>query len=130
MAWQWHALDGGITKAPVGGAATGPSPGERPARGGTRRHPLCLEAGYDYAEVVEGGLERDSMLPLRPPGQKHRARRGVVERTHAWHNKFRRLLGRGARKLALSSALLALASMLIIWRILSTASPSSFRTDS
>jgi hypothetical protein len=44
----------------------------------------------------------------------------VVERTHAGHNKFRRLVVRWERKLDHSYALLDLASMLIIWRLIAT----------
>ena len=176
IAWKWQALDGVITKAPLGGEATGPSPVdrakagtkrsvlsdgrgaplsvvvaganapdqtlaletldslpvERPARVVNRLHHLSLDAGYDYAAVVEGVLERDYILHLRPsaktplevaPEKKHPARRWVVERTHAWHNKFRRLLVRWERKLDHYYAMIDLASVLIIWRIISTASP-------
>jgi putative transposase len=176
MAGKWQALDGVITKAPLGGDATGPSPVdwaqagtkrsmlsdgrgaplavvvagantpdktlaletldsipvERPARVINRLQHLSLDAGYDYAEVVEGVLERDYILHLRPPAKtplevapekKLPARRWVVERTHAWHNKFRRLLVRWERKLGHYYAMIDLASVLIIWRIISTASP-------
>lgn len=53
-----------------------------------------------------------------------------MERTHAWHNKFRRLLVRWERKLDHYYAMIDLASALIIWRIISTAStydPSQFK---
>jgi transposase len=171
IVWKWQALDGVITKAPLGGEATGPSPVdrakagtkrsvlsdgrgaplavvvaganapdktlaletldailvERPARVVNRLHHLSLDAGYDYEDVVEGVLERDSILHLRPPAKtplevvpekKHPARRWVVERTHAWHNKFRRLLVRWERKLDHYYAMIDLASALIIWRII------------
>jgi putative transposase len=175
IAWKWQALDGVITKAPLGGEATGPSPVdraktgtkrsvlsdgrgaplavvvaganapdktlalatldsipvERPARVINRLQHLSLDAGYNYEDVVEGVLERDYILHLRPPAKtplavvpekKHPARRWVVERTHAWHNKFRRLLVRWERKLDHYYAMIDLASVLIIWRIISTAS--------
>jgi putative transposase len=173
IAWKWQALDGVITKAPLGGEATGPSPVdraksgtkrsvlsdgrgaplavvvaganapdqtlalktldsipvERPARVVKRLHHLSLDAGYDYEDVVEGVLERDYILHLRPPAKtplavapekKHPARRWVVERTHAWHNKFRRLLVRWERKLDHYYAMIDLASVLMIWRIINT----------
>ena len=106
-------------------------PVERPARVVNRVHHLSLDAGYDYEAVVEGILERNYILHLRPPAktpltvapeQKHPARRWVVERTHAWHNKFRRLLVRGERKLDHYCAMIDLASVLIIWRIISITS--------
>jgi transposase len=107
-------------------------PGERPARVVKRLHPLSLDAGYDYAEVVEGVRARDSILHLRPPAKtplevapekKQPARRWRVERTPAWHNKFRRLLVRWERKLDHYYAMIDLASVLIICRIIHTASP-------
>jgi transposase len=102
-------------------------PVERPARVVNRLHHLSLEAGYDYADVLAGVLERDYILHLRPPAKtplevgpekKHPARRWVVERTHAWHNKFRRLLVRWERKLDHYYAMIDLASVLILWRII------------
>ncbi len=35
--WTWQALDGAMTKAPLGGAATGPNPTDR-GKSGTKRH--------------------------------------------------------------------------------------------
>ncbi|MGH2360532.1 MAG: IS5 family transposase [bacterium] len=172
--WKWQALDGAITKAPLGGEATGPSPVDRaksgtkrsvlsegrgapravvaaganvpdkalaletvdranglpPAKGGKRVHPLCLDAGYEYADVIAGMLERDYRLHLKrrreptlevPPEKKYPARRWVVERTHAWHNKFRRVLVRWEKKLAHYYAMLDLASTLIVYRLIATA---------
>lgn len=171
--WKWQALDGVITKAPLGGEATGPSPVDR-AKSGTKRsvlsdgrgaplavvvaganapdktlaletldstaverpekvvyrlHHLSLDAGYNYDDVLAGVLERDYILHLRPPAsatlavapeKQYPARRWVVERTHAWHNKFRRLLVRWERKLDHYYALIDLASVLIIWRRIAT----------
>src|SRR5215471_2574973 len=168
--WKWQALDGAITKAPLGGEATGPSPVDR-AKAGTKRsvltdrrgaplavvvtgantpdktvaletvdsigvprpekvvyrlHHLCLDKGYDYEDVIEGMLERDYILHLKhrgestpavPPEKKHPARRWVVERTHAWHNKFRRLLVRWERNVEHYKALIHLASVLILYRL-------------
>ena len=100
---EWQALDGVITKAPLGGEATGLSPVDRGKKGTKRSvltdqrgapltmeitgantpdktvalatldglvvdrpekvvyrlHHLCLDKGYDYAEVIEGVEERD-----------------------------------------------------------------------
>lgn len=172
--WKWQALDGVITKAPLGGEATGPSPVDR-AKSGTKRsvltdrrgaplaigvtgantpdktvaletvdgigvprpervvyrlHHLCLDKGYDYEDVIAGMLERDYILHLKKRGEptpevspehKHPARRWVVERTHAWHNKFRRLLVRWERKLDSYKAMIHLASVLILYRLVITA---------
>lgn len=176
--WKWQALDGVITKAPLGGAATGPSPVdrakrgtkrsvlsdgrgaplavavagantpdktlaldtldsipvERPAKQCYRLHHLCLDAGYDYADVIAGVQARDYHLHLSPPAkaqrqvalaQKYPARRWVIERTHSWHNRFRRLLIRWEKKLDHYYAMIDLASALIIWRLVIAASNSS-----
>jgi putative transposase len=104
---------------------------ERPEKRVYRLHHLCLDKGYDYQDVIAGLLERDFILHLKKrgireeetvsSGKKHPARRWKVERTNAWHNKFRRLLIRWERKLEHYSAMVALASSLIIYRILAAA---------
>ena len=52
IAWKWQALDGVITKAPLGGEDTGPSPVDRsktgtrgPAGGGSNRGPHARQNG-------------------------------------------------------------------------------------
>ena len=104
---------------------------DRPERRVYRLHHLCLDKGYDYADVIAGVLERDFILHLKKRGVKEEpttsggrtypARRWKVERTNAWHNKFRRLLVRWERKSEHYLAMVALASALIIYRILATA---------
>ena len=105
--------------------------GMRPEKQVYRVHHLSLDAGYNSAAVLAGLLERDYIVHLRPPartkievasGKQHPARRWVVERTHAWHNKFRRLLVRWEKKLDHYYAMIDLASVLIIWRLIATAS--------
>lgn len=56
IAWQWQALDGAITKAPLGGEATGPSPVDR-AKSGTKRSVLTDRRGAPLAVVVTGAME-------------------------------------------------------------------------
>jgi transposase len=69
----------------------------------TDEHPqnMCLDKGYDFPEVDELVAEWgytahiarrgvDQSKRKRVPG--YRARRWVVERTHSWMNRFRRLL--------------------------------------
>jgi putative transposase len=172
--WKWLAMDGCITKAPLGGEATGKSPvdrgklgtkrsvlsdargvplsvivaeanlndktialqtidellAERPEQRIYRVHHLCLDKGYDYEDVIDGVLERGFILhmPKRgeepkavDPAKKHPARRWVIERTHAWHNKFRRLLVRWERKFSHYLAMVDLASTLITYRVMATA---------
>src|SRR5215470_12353621 len=172
--WKWQAMDGVITKAPLGGEATGPSPVDR-AKAGTKRsvlsdgrgapvavvaaganvpdkalaletvdstaglrpekkvyrvQHLSLDAGYNSTAVLAGLRERDYLLHLRPPARtkievapekQYPARRWIVERTHAWHNKFRRLLVRWEKKVEHYYAMIDLASVLMIWRIIATA---------
>jgi putative transposase len=75
----------------------------------TKKHPqhLCLDAGYDYPavhELVEEWGFTAHIRPQRadaetpPPIPGYRARRWVVERTHSWMNRFRRLLIRWEKK--------------------------------
>lgn len=62
---------------------------------------LCLDKGYDYAVVRQLAEEWGYTLHLKTRGEEaqakqhapgYRARRWVVERTHSWMNRFRRLL--------------------------------------
>ena len=124
IAWKWQALDGVITKAPLGGEDTGPSPVDR-SKTGTKRsvltdrrgaplaveitganthdktvalatldgivvdrpekvvyrlHHLCLDQGYDYADVIEGVEERDYHLHLakgKPKGPRGPLKRSI-----------------------------------------------------
>lgn len=149
--WTWQALDGAMTKAPFGGAASGPNPTDRAKQGvkrslltdgsgiplavavaGANRHDmklvtatldgivvsrpdpqpdkpqnLCLDAGYDYAAVREAATARAYATHIRSRGEERaattetpgwRARRWVVERTHSWMNRSRRLLVRWEKK--------------------------------
>lgn len=78
----------------------------RPAPGPERQH-LCLDAGDDYDAVRAQAAARayephirsrraEQAAKERVPGW--RARRWVVERTHAWMNRSRRLLVRWEKK--------------------------------
>jgi putative transposase len=163
LEWEWQALDGAMTKAPLGrgvsGEATGKNPTDR-AKMGTKRSMLTDGAGIPLAVVVEGANRHDSKLlvatleglvvarpaledegegsltqhlcldaaydseearqelegrgyePHISPADKKkrserkrarqhlggRARRWVVERTHSWLNRSRRLLVRWEKK--------------------------------
>lgn len=70
------------------------------------RH-LCLDKGYDYEEVREilQAWEYVGHIPPRDGRERiihaipnYRARRWVVERTHSWMNRFRRILIRWEKK--------------------------------
>ena len=82
----------------------------------TQQQQICLDKGYDYPEVYElleeygytmhickrGGGEEEynngNKKKKRRRIPKYRARRWVVERTHSWMNRFRRLLIRWEKK--------------------------------
>lgn len=75
----------------------------------TKKNPqgLCLDKGYDYDEVRDLSKAFGYTLHLRTRGEeaqaiKHevgfKARRWVVERTHSWMNRFRRILIRWEKK--------------------------------
>jgi len=68
---------------------------------------MCLDKGYDYDEVR--GLLKDFSYTahIRARGEEaqaikraagFKARRWVVERTHSWMNRFRRILIRWEKK--------------------------------
>ncbi len=66
---------------------------------------LCLDKGYDFdavrAEVAARGYVahiRRRGEEARPPHPDGKARRWVVERTHSWMNRARRLLVRWEKK--------------------------------
>lgn len=149
--WAWLSMDGTITKAPLGGEATGANPTDRAKSGvkrsllseghgvplgvavtGANRHDMkltqptlaslvverpaptpehpqgvCLDAGYDYQEVRDILAEFGFTAHIRSRGEEarelkekagSRARRWVVERTHSWMNRFRRILIRWEKK--------------------------------
>jgi len=69
----------------------------------TRGQPqgLCLDKGYDYDEVRDLAAEFGYTAHMRARGEealmikrslRFKARRWVVERTHSWMNRFRRVL--------------------------------------
>jgi putative transposase len=86
---------------------------------------VCLDKGYDYGEVYELLAEFGFTAHVRSRKEeaeaiKHeagfRARRWVVERTHSWLNRFRRLLIRWEKHARTYIAMLHLACGLITWR--------------
>jgi transposase len=86
---------------------------------------LCLDAGYDYDEVRQIVAEFGFTAHIRSRQQEataikqeadKRARRWVVERTHSWMNRFRRILVRWDKKVANYIAFLHFACALIAFR--------------
>jgi putative transposase len=83
---------------------------------------LCLDAGYDYTEVEEIAYEMGYTTHIRSRGEEkkakeagQKARRWVVERTHSWLNRYRRLLVRWEKQGRNYLALLHFACALITW---------------
>jgi putative transposase len=79
----------------------------RPEPGGGDPQHLCLDAGYNYAAIRAEAVAHDYDAHIRSRADecatkaKHpswRARRWVVERTHSWMNRSRRLLVRWEKK--------------------------------
>jgi putative transposase len=59
--WEWQAIDGAMTKAPLGRGASGKNPTDR-AKMGTKRSMLTDGAGIPLAVAVEGANRHDSRL--------------------------------------------------------------------
>jgi putative transposase len=169
LEWQWQSMDGAMTKAPLGGEASGPNPTDRGKRGtkrcvlteghgiplavtvdGANRHDmkmteatleslvvqrpepsaeaphhLCLDKGFDFLEVQAAVEAHHYVAHIRHRGEEtqakrvipgYRARRWVVERTHSWMNRFRRLLIRWEKKRENYLAMLQLACAYICFR--------------
>jgi putative transposase len=79
----------------------------RPAPTAEQPQGLCLDKGYDFAEVRDIVAEFGFTAHIRARGEEataikreagFRARRWVVERTHSWMNRFRRVLIRWEKK--------------------------------
>lgn len=168
--WSWLSMDGAMTKAPLGGEATGPNPTDRAKKGtkrslltdgagiplalvidGANRHDfklmaptldgimahrpdpgqwavpqgLCLDKGYDYGVARELALSHGFTPHIASRGQEkeqlerkpgYKARRWVVERTHSWMNKYRRVLIRWEKRADTYTAMLHLALGLITYQ--------------
>ena len=93
----------------------------------TKKQPqgICLDKGYDYAEVRDTLKEFRFTAHIRARGEEaqalkrhagFRARRWVVERTHSWMNRFRRVLIRWDKKGETYLAFLHFACALIAFR--------------
>jgi transposase len=86
---------------------------------------MCLDKGYDYQEVRDTLQEFGFTAHIRSRGEEaqalkkeagQRARRWVVERTHSWLNRFRRILVRWEKKAENYVAFLHFACALIAFR--------------
>lgn len=102
-------------------------PVERPraeSNGRGRQH-MCLDKGYDYAEVDElmeefaftAHISRRGEEPKKiKKGARKKARRWVVERAHSWINRFRGVLIRWNKKPENYIAMLHFALAFIAYR--------------
>jgi putative transposase len=100
-------------------------PVERPAPTLEQPQGLCLDKGYDYDEVRALLAEFGFTAHLRGRGEEaqaikreagYKAHRWVVERTHSWMNRFRRLLVRWDKKVRNYLAFLHLACAYLTYR--------------
>jgi putative transposase len=82
-------------------------PVERPEVRSYWNQNLCLDKGYDFDEVRDLAEEFSYTAHIRARGEEaikiaeragFKARRWVVERTHSWMNRFRRILIRWEKK--------------------------------
>ena len=98
---------------------------ERPTLTEAQPQGMCLDKGYAYQEVRDILEECGCTTPIRSRGEEaqaikdkasQKARRWVVERTHSWMNRFRRLLVRWDKKPAHYLAFLHFACALIAFR--------------
>lgn len=98
---------------------------ERPRPTRSKPQNLCLDKGYDYDET-RGLLKEFSFTAhIRCRGEEakaikqeagFKARRWVVERTHSWMNRFRRILVRWEKRADTYVAMLHFALAIITWR--------------
>lgn len=98
---------------------------ERPGPTVAQPQGMCLDKGYDYQEVRDTLEEFGFTAHIRSRGEEakaitteaaHKARRWVVERSHSWMNRFRRILVRWDKKSANYLAFLHFSCALIAFR--------------
>jgi putative transposase len=83
--WDWLAMDGAMTKAPLGGERTGRNPTDR-GKQGTKRSLLTEANGIPVGLAVEGPIATTRSWSRRPwrasrwndPSRRRRSRRGCV----------------------------------------------------
>jgi len=100
-------------------------PIRRPAPRPRQRQHLCADKGYDAKSIRRAAARRRYVVHIprkgedaqRPHRRTARARRWVVERTHSWTNRARRLLIRWEKKAANYLAFLHLQFALTTWRV-------------
>ena len=107
------------------GATLASLPVKRPAAAGGQH--LTADKGYDYAAVrrtlKRRGYtahipKRDGQPPQQHGKRRYKAKRWVVERTHSWTNRYRRLLVRWEKKDTNYVALVHFAFALNLYRLI------------
>ena len=107
------------------GATVDSIPVPRPPPSPEQPQGMCLDKGYDYDEVRETLQEFGFTAHIRSRGEEaqaikreagFKARRWVVERTHSWMNRFRRVLIRWDKSADNYIAFLHFACALIAFR--------------
>ena len=82
-------------------------PVKRPKPSRRKRQHFCADKGYDYPDVRTLVKQWGYTAHIKSRGEEeaarqtvpgYRARRWVVERTHSWLNRFRRILIRWEKK--------------------------------
>jgi putative transposase len=100
-------------------------PVERPEPTAEQPQGMCLDKGYDYDEVRDLLAEFGFTAHIRARGEEaqaikqeagYKARRWIVERTHSWMNRFRRVLIRWDKKVGNYLAFLHLVCAYITYR--------------
>jgi putative transposase len=100
-------------------------PVKRPAPTAAMPQGMCLDKGYDYDEVRDLLAEFGFTAHIRTRAEEakalkqdagFRARRWVVERTHSWMNRFRRVLIRWDKKVCNYLGFLHLACAYITYK--------------
>jgi putative transposase len=97
----------------------------RPDPGRGQIETLCADAAYVGFPALAASRLHGYQLHVKTRREErdekrndpsHKARRWVVERTHSWLNRFRKLLVSFEKTEASYNALLSLAAALICWR--------------
>jgi putative transposase len=100
-------------------------PIERPKPTKDEPQNMCLDKGYDYVDTRELIDDWGYTAHIKTRGEEvkerkeipgYRSRRWVVERTHSWFNRFRRLLIRWEKKADNYVAFLHFACAIMTYR--------------
>ncbi len=120
--WAWQAVDGAMTKAPLGGKGTGPNPTDR-GKSGTKRSVLTDGRGVPLGLAVDGANRHDMKMLESTLNATAIARPqpSTADPQHlcldnSWMNRFRRLLVRWEKKQENYTAMLHFACAWISFR--------------